>query len=363
MNGVVARRCFRHFHNVAPSTTPLLQELVPAWPFPHTLRTGEYPSTTSSKRYHTFTAIAPRRQLLSPYSHRHRPRTRPRYLLVIEGHGRNGHGKIQKRSFHIPPLLSSFLPSSSSSTASSSTSTTRGTTPSTNNNQHANKNNSNQKLLTASRTLPYPASPLFDIIAAVGSYADFLPFLTASAVTKRDPVTKYPTEAFLTVGYGPLSETFTSRVICDPEKLVVEAKSGEVYMEPVDGASSTSSLWSRSGLGSLGLGLKDEGIFTYLSTKWELVELGSSSVTAPEPSLSSSVNSSSPSPSCEEKGRIFGVPGKGKVNTMQTRVQLQVAFEFKSAFHATLMSAVENQMADAMIEAFERRIKEKIASV
>ncbi|CAK39689.1 uncharacterized protein An07g09240 [Aspergillus niger] len=105
---------------------------------------------------------------------------------------------IQKR-----PFLSSFLPNSDSA--------------------------SKTRHLTATRTLPHPPAPLFDIISSVESYSSFLPFLTASTVTHRDPTTNYPTRAFLTVGYGPLSETFTSKVTCDPENWVVEAQSGAKY--------------------------------------------------------------------------------------------------------------------------------------
>ena len=204
---------------------------------------------------------------------------------------------IPRRTFFNLPDLSSVLPSSSAS----------------------NNKNNNNRTLTATRTLPYPPTPLFNVVASVDSYSQFLPFLTASTVTVRDSTTNLPTRAFLTVGYGPLSETFTSRVDCDPEKLVVEARSGARF--GVD---------SKGGQGSSGLGFgagfpgATEGIFEYLSTRWELVPEG----------------------------------GSGGDGQERTRVQLRIEFEFRSQFHAAVMSAVEGQMAAVMIEAFEKRMRE-----
>lgn len=156
------------------------------------------------------------------------------------------------------------------------------------------------------------------MIASVESYSQFLPFLTASTVTARDPATGLPTQAFLTVGYGPLSETFTSRVDCDQAKGTVEARSGAKYGKPSDQSAGSS---STSGLSGFFPGA-NEGIFEYLSTRWEL---------APQ------------------------ADGPGGP---QTKVNLEVRFEFRSQLHATMMSAVEGQMANVMIEAFEKRIRE-----
>lgn len=181
---------------------------------------------------------------------------------------------LTTRSFHLPNLAS-FLPSS---------------------------NNSNQpgQTLTATRTLPYTPTPLFETISSVESYSQFLPFLSASTVTARDPQTNYPTRAFLTIGYGPVSETFTSEVICDKARWVVEAKSGAKF-----------------GTGA------SEGIFEFLSTKWSLVPL--------------------------EESR------SGEV---RTRVDLEIRLAFKNRFHEATFGAVQGQMAGVMIEAFEKRVRE-----
>lgn len=202
-----------------------------------------------------------------------------------------------KRSFGLPSL-SSFLPSSPNG-----------------------NNDSPKRVLTATRTLPYTPALLFKVISSVESYSQFLPFLNESTVTTRDPETGYPTQAYLTVGYGPLSETFTSRVDCDPVNWIVEARSGAKYGK-ADGGSS-SSAGASSGLSGFFPGAS-EGIFEYLSTKWELVPVA---------------------PVEAQRGP-------------QTKVNLEVRFEFRNQLHATVMGAVEGQMASVMIEAFEKRIRE-----
>lgn len=181
-----------------------------------------------------------------------------------------------------------------------------------------NNNSDPKRVLTATRTLPYSPGLLFKVISSVESYSQFLPFLTASTVTARDPGTGHPTQAFLTVGYGPFSETFTSKVDCDPAKGTVEARSGAKYSL---GAGQTEG--SKGGLSGFFPGA-NEGIFEYLNTRWELVPL------APVDTQ--------------------GGP--------QTKVNLEVRFEFRNQMHATVMSAVEGQMASVMIEAFEKRIRE-----
>ncbi|KAE8150538.1 hypothetical protein BDV25DRAFT_110602 [Aspergillus avenaceus] len=174
-----------------------------------------------------------------------------------------------------------------------------------NNNNNNNNKNPEGRTLKASRTLPYAPNPLYKVISSVESYSQFLPFLTASTVTARDPETGYPVRAFLTVGYGPLSETFTSRVDCDRSRWIVEARSGAKFgVDSKDGQDVFP--------GAV------EGIFEYLSTKWVLTPLGED----------------------------------------VTRVDLEIRFEFRSQLHAAMMGAVEGQMAGVMIEAFEKRIRE-----
>ncbi|OXV07255.1 hypothetical protein Egran_04976 [Elaphomyces granulatus] len=163
-----------------------------------------------------------------------------------------------------------------------------------------------------------PPSPLFEIIASVDSYSSFLPFMTASTVTARDPASGYPTQAILTVGYGPVQETFTSRVHCDPDRWVVEARSGD---RPNNNNTSTST--------TVPAATNEEDVFDYLSTRWELVPLPP------------------PPPSTEAAGGAL---------QQRTKVQLDIRFQFRNQFHAAVMGAIEDKVAGAMIEAFEHRI-------
>lgn len=65
----------------------------------------------------------------------------------------------------------------------------------------------------------------------------------------------------------------------------------------------------------------DEGLFSHLSTKWELVPRSSQD---------------------------------------ETEVRLEIRFRFQNPMHTAMMSAVEDKIAGVMIEAFERRIKEQM---
>ena len=60
------------------------------------------------------------------------------------------------------------------------------------------------------RHLPYTPEQLFDLVADVKSYADFLPWVAAVRI-RSDSETE--TVADLVVGFRALKETFTSRVI------------------------------------------------------------------------------------------------------------------------------------------------------
>lgn len=100
---------------------------------------------------------------------------------------------------------------------------------------------------------------------------------------------------------------------CDSKKGVVEARSGARF-----GAEKSHN--PSSGLSGFFPGAT-EGIFEYLSTRWELVPLDA------------------------HAGPL-------------TKVQLEVRFEFRNQLHAAIMGAVEGQMANLMIEAFEMRMKE-----
>ena len=62
------------------------------------------------------------------------------------------------------------------------------------------------------RFLPYTPKQLFDLVADVGCYAEFLPWCIAARVTRHEGGVVW---ADLIVGKGPFRETFTSKVTLD----------------------------------------------------------------------------------------------------------------------------------------------------
>ena len=69
------------------------------------------------------------------------------------------------------------------------------------------------------RRLPYSAAQMFDLVADVGRYAEFLPWVVATRV-KSDSETEMVAD--MLVGFNALREKFTSRVIKDrPRRIEV----------------------------------------------------------------------------------------------------------------------------------------------
>jgi coenzyme Q-binding protein COQ10 len=68
-----------------------------------------------------------------------------------------------------------------------------------------------------SRIVPYRAEQIFDLVADVGKYPQFLPWCAASRVKSRTPAEEV---ADLTIAFGPFRETFTSRVALDRPHVV-----------------------------------------------------------------------------------------------------------------------------------------------
>ena len=62
------------------------------------------------------------------------------------------------------------------------------------------------------RFLPFTPKQMFDLVADVGGYPEFLPWCIAARVTKREGTVIW---ADLVVGKGPFRESFTSKVMLD----------------------------------------------------------------------------------------------------------------------------------------------------
>jgi coenzyme Q-binding protein COQ10 len=72
--------------------------------------------------------------------------------------------------------------------------------------------------------VPYAPEQLFDLVADVGKYPQFLPWCVAARVRKQ---TAQELVADLTIGFGPFRESFTSRVTLDrPHRVTVKYENG-----------------------------------------------------------------------------------------------------------------------------------------
>ena len=65
--------------------------------------------------------------------------------------------------------------------------------------------------------VPYTAEQLFDLVADVGKYPQFLPWCVAARVRSA---TATELVADLTIGFGPFRESFTSRVTLDRSRQI-----------------------------------------------------------------------------------------------------------------------------------------------
>lgn len=78
---------------------------------------------------------------------------------------------------------------------------------------------------TSSREAPYSPAQMFDLVADVDAYPEFLPLCTGMRVLKRtsDEQGVETVIAEMRVGYKAIRETFTSRVSLDRRRLTIEA--------------------------------------------------------------------------------------------------------------------------------------------
>ena len=74
------------------------------------------------------------------------------------------------------------------------------------------------------KRLPYSPEQMFDLVADVGKYPEFLPWCAGAKVRSR---TETELVADLTIGFGPFRESFTSRVQLDrPRTATVKYEDG-----------------------------------------------------------------------------------------------------------------------------------------
>ncbi|KAL2040199.1 hypothetical protein N7G274_007102 [Stereocaulon virgatum] len=195
--------------------------------------------------------------------------------------------------------------------------------------------------LTATRILPYRSAPLYNLIADIGSYPQFIPYLQSSRITSYsapDPTTKtpWPRTADLRIGYGPYNELFRSAVYCLPYT-VLEAVAGDA--EPTISRGELPHYYEDPGhkAGSEKSAGK-EGIFSSLLTRWSFKEFP---FKPPPPDGRSPQEGNASSPS-----------------SPRTEVSLVLEFRFASAVYSALSQAAAPKVAGIMIDAFEGRAKE-----
>ncbi len=76
------------------------------------------------------------------------------------------------------------------------------------------------------RTLPYTAQQMYDLVADVASYPQFLPWTAAARVRKEEPQTdgSILMEADLVISFKVFRERFGSRVVLWPEDKRIETE-------------------------------------------------------------------------------------------------------------------------------------------
>jgi coenzyme Q-binding protein COQ10 len=74
------------------------------------------------------------------------------------------------------------------------------------------------------KLVPYRPDQMFDLVADVGKYPQFLPWCIGARIRSHEG---HELVADLTIGFGPFRESFTSRVMLDaPERIAVHYENG-----------------------------------------------------------------------------------------------------------------------------------------
>lgn len=185
--------------------------------------------------------------------------------------------------------------------------------------------------LHASRVLSYLPSQIYTLIADVGAYRAFLPHCSSSLVRawatpmEQEGAPRSPALADLTVGWGPFTETYTSRVYCVPPGKgedgsvigIVEAVSGNAHTTI---SPETLQNLGYNATGQSSLPSVESGIFESLVTRWTV--------------------------------RPVTEHGKSEASS---EVTLTVKFQFANAMLGHAVGQLANEKIDEMVQAFENR--------
>ncbi len=200
--------------------------------------------------------------------------------------------------------------------------------------------------LTASRILPYHSAPLYNLIADIQSYPQFIPYCTSSSITshsapEKETKRRWPRTADLQIGYAGYEERFRSAVYCLPYT-VLEAVAGAA--KPTIPRSQLQHYYSENpshpptadeNENAAG----NEKIFTSLLTRWNFKEFPFKP--APPDGKSPQEPSAATPPS-----------------SPRTEITLTIEVQFASAMYSALSQAAAPKVAGMMIEAMEKRAAE-----
>jgi coenzyme Q-binding protein COQ10 len=181
------------------------------------------------------------------------------------------------------------------------------------------RNNNSMHRSFASRKIVRDVTPsqLFEIVADVNKYHEFLPFCRRSKVTNE--IDKDRFEAELEIGFKVFNERYTSRVTLErPRKVTAEDKSNE-----------------RDGGGAL---------FEKMKTVWRFRELEEDEEDEDEDDSDEE----------NEKEKKNATTRKRNVSTV---VDFEIAFKVKSSAHAAALSVFFEDVANTQIQAFEKRCR------
>ena len=207
--------------------------------------------------------------------------------------------------------------------------------------------------LTASRTLSYPASALYDIISDVASYQNFLPYCQSSTVTRwskpdRDG-RRWPHQAVIRVGWSSFEEVAVSRIYCQPG-VAVEAIIGDARrtmtdddIPHYDDNTLFQSSSNPSTTDDVAVTEDEERLDTAplksLYTRWTLRPFPYRPPSSPPP--------------------LNPLDGKATMSPIErTDVSLEVHFQFANPVYAAMSKAVAPRVASVMVEAFAKRVSD-----
>ena len=161
---------------------------------------------------------------------------------------------------------------------------------------------------------------LFDIVADVDKYSEFLPFCRKSRVTKRTCANAF--EAELEIGFKIFNERYLSKVSLErPRKVVAEDASN--------------------------------ALFEKMKTVWRFRELDETDDDDSRNRNNSNSNSSSNSANDDDDEK----KEKKKTTNVSTVVDFEIQFKVRSSAHAAALSIFFEDVANTQIQAFEKRCR------